>query len=109
MTVHSPAPWKVERECILDANGEYVAAGEWEGFMVPFVGENANDNAALAAAAPDLLKALETMLGQREGRINIDDRSVWVAANDEARAAIAKARNQPPPFNPSSIANRKTA
>lgn len=107
--MHSPAPWKAKGLHIVDANGEWVAAGEWQGFMVPFVGENANDNVALAAAAPDLLKALETMLGQREGRINIDDRSVWVAANDEARAAIAKARNQPPPFKPSSIANRKTA
>ena len=30
MDMHSPAPWKVDRGCILDANGDFPAFPTWE-------------------------------------------------------------------------------
>ncbi len=46
-------------------------------------------NASLIAAAPDLLKALETLLSLHDARVDTAD--AWNVSMEEARAAISKA------------------
>lgn len=46
-------------------------------------------NARLIAAAPDLLKALETLLSLHDARVDTAD--AWNVSMEEARAAISKA------------------
>lgn len=43
---------------------------------------------------PLLLEALEAIMEQREGRVDRSDRGAWERANEQARAAIAKARGR---------------
>lgn len=46
-------------------------------------------NASLIAAAPDLLKALKTLLSLHDARVYTAD--AWNVSMEEARAAISKA------------------
>lgn len=88
---HTPGPWKKENGNVLipvypgDAGVETLRP-----ILESRVGE-AEANARLIAAAPDLLEALETLLaaasGPLEGRSDANDRIL-----DSCRAAIAKAR-----------------
>lgn len=59
---HSPAPWSptdndLANASIVDADGNLVVAGEWDGWMVPFYcgGERAEANARLILDAPEIL------------------------------------------------------
>ncbi len=92
---HTPGPWKILRLDlgdeeiffvpveILAGSGKLVVA--YEGGLAPaaheWTAEEIEANAALIAAAPDMLEALETIM-------NIGDK----ACRDIARAAIKKAR-----------------
>jgi len=103
---HSPGPWKIAgyagpREetgaLIVDALGQEVAltatvhgpvsAGEpmdWKRYYL---------NARLIAAAPEMLLALEQLVGGCDPKTSIEDRGRQ-AAVDSARAIIAKARGR---------------
>lgn len=85
MAAHTPGPWVVQREWAEDGDGSEVESYE----VLSATGEPIFDQPAtladvrLAAAAPDLLKALETLLVLR-------NRDTYAAA----RAAIAKATGE---------------
>lgn len=94
MNTHTPGPWRVTR------HGNRMIKVESKDRVI-FDGFNGEDaNAQLAAAAPELLAALQIMLGcelmggdQREG-LGPDKPGTSPVA--KARAAIAKATGQTP-------------
>jgi hypothetical protein len=97
---HSPAPWRTsdEGEYILvfaDAAKDYVASvHNYDSTGRSFPDGVADANAALIAAAPDLLKHLIVMTDHIE--LTVEGFDDWVsnrirAKMNEARAAIAKA------------------
>lgn len=74
---HTPGPWSSEA-CHVTANGVYV------GYLEDF----SKEDEVLAAAAPELLQALEAMLAIQEDILPGDP----LAAEALARAAIGKAK-----------------
>jgi hypothetical protein len=95
MTVnHTPGPWKAEKE---NAHTGQVATchgdgdGWWE-IWSPNWGDgiNAEANARLIAAAPELLEVLECILDISEDIIPLG------SCGEKARAAIAKAKGEAP-------------
>ena len=118
MTKHTPGPWKLEegkvafKSNIYAENGKLVVDSNAGEFYHPFdcceEGE-ANANALLIAAAPDLLVALEDLLemaedqarfieaevleGVRGSLFNQDDVLDAKEKLDRAKAVIAKAEN----------------
>ena len=100
---HSPAPWSVKLSCVYDALGKSIGVATNPGIpgdpVIP-----AKENAAMFAAGPDLLAALEktipalVLLGNFIGNewhggggINSFDRCALIG---EIRAAIAKAKGE---------------
>lgn len=83
-TQHTPGPW--------NANGNYIEdkAGTIAKVMRP------EDNAALIAAAPELLEALENLLDQLHihHKMNLKKDYSLMLADSVARAAIAKAKGE---------------
>ena len=88
MSKHTPGPWK-----IVDAWNYYMVEGQndeeiiWQDgpYQTPVINKA---NACLIAAAPDLLEALEAIVG---------DSSIQRVSDDlhaKARAAIAKAKGE---------------
>lgn len=79
----TPGPWQCEPATLI-GNGGFHVTVPFDGtdtLSLAFVGgDNAEANARLIAAAPDLLSALEHIANSCEGR-----------AAEVARAAIAKA------------------
>lgn len=75
-TQHTPGPWKAV----------YVGCGDWD-----LNGPVTQEDWTLAAAAPDLLAALNAMLTH----MGMDEDEWNKPTFDQARAAIAKATNQP--------------
>ena len=70
---HTPGPWRYSESIFLGKfEGEYCITGSNEhgGSILPILGrthnfpKNAEDNARLIAAAPDLLEALESVKSQ---------------------------------------------
>jgi hypothetical protein len=96
---HTPGPWKLEagRSIVTDGgrfNLAYSTDKKTGAASFPnFVELDAN--AALIAAAPDLLKSLEAVTGMYEaalgGKYDDPDEAEII---DKARAAIAKARGE---------------
>lgn len=83
---HTPAPWRHEPG--RDGKPPYVVRGSEGGFVVMgMAAERQEADAALIAAAPELLEALEVVLHLCHV-IKAPDGP----ALDKARAAIAKAR-----------------
>lgn len=76
---HSGMGWRIETDAPGYHNDGWIIASE-------MLGPDAADNARLIAAAPDLLEALEAIMGERWSPAG---RSEHVS--DLARAAIAKA------------------
>jgi hypothetical protein len=113
---HSPAPWRLDHERVLDTNNDPVALitdtdGEvidwpWmydEQFCAPPAEvRHAEANARLIAAAPDLLEALKECVSELEG-------VGWGGAGytDLAHAAIAAATGVP--CNPELLSPAATA
>jgi hypothetical protein len=93
---HTPGPWHVVPEAqspwiVGDAEGDSIADCEPPG---PWMSEEEADaNARLIAAAPDLLAALEACVDAMTdgGKCEIKK---WLDAFDLARLAIAKAKGQ---------------
>ena len=100
---HTPGPWKVvpcgaQNDCwcrVVEGPGDEVIVSS---------GSVEKKNAALIAAAPDLLAALEKCLSamsMQEGRQSEEFHipphtasAIWFGAKDEASAAIKKARGE---------------
>jgi hypothetical protein len=99
MTAHTPAPWRIDASRptqILTKDGDIVAraydgVAAWNPTSAWMPGEA---NARLIAAAPDLLVALEAILGwcgSDDGYHALPFEPPWV---DEVCAAVRKARGQ---------------
>jgi hypothetical protein len=93
---HTPGPWELRgSRLVTDSNGVVIA--ERIGSNGPGTPEA---NAALIAAAPELLAALEGLLSERyalEEPEEFDEAGNWTSnspASVKARAAIRKARGQ---------------
>jgi len=91
---HTPGPWFTVREGF---SAVYVEA-RIEGGMLQEVAmcgpteagpSQQEANAALIAAAPDLLETLQVLLSLHDACVDTAD--AWNASMEEARAAIAKA------------------
>lgn len=88
MSKHTPGPWK-----IVDAWNYYMVEGQndeeiiWQDgpYQTPTINKA---NACLIAAAPDLLEALEAIVG------NSSIQRVSDELHAKARAAIAKAKGE---------------
>lgn len=78
---------------IFDANGDEVCRIDYEALPTGARGiRNSDENAALIAAAPDLMAALEWYM--RVCPADEDTTPAFQAATNAARAALAKARGQ---------------
>lgn len=91
-TKHTPAPWRYQPG--RDSRPPYVIRGSEGGFVVVgMTADRQEADAALIAAAPDLLSALEQMLAAF-----VDDplthQYTSGTAADAARYAIAKAKGE---------------
>lgn len=85
MSKHTPGPWKLDREVVVDREDLEVATvdvnqGKWEA------------NARLIAAAPELLEALRWMAqtvhqSHHEGELETCRKATCVAARDAAAKA----------------------
>lgn len=95
-TTHTPGPWKA-----YDATaGTHIVAENEEGdarvayvkvCLADFSPKAQQANARLIAAAPELLAALEALVGEADlGEVDLDDGDRTKL--DNARAAIAKAK-----------------
>ena len=96
---HTPAPWRVSSESPHIIKKDYRAIGSDAGFLIASTMGNDNSgfyaseqeadaNARLIAAAPELLEALEELIAATQ---HLDPCQATV---DKARAAIAKAKGE---------------
>jgi hypothetical protein len=89
---HTPGPWKarivVGPGCgsIVTESGRYIAS-------ISTQTGTGEANAALIAAAPDLLQSLKEVF-QLAAIFNHDADPIWAAVRDKAKAAIAKAEGK---------------
>lgn len=98
---HTPGPWRIKQSSANGNNFIYPEGSEdaicGVRFHLDFDAHEAN--ARLIAAAPDLLEAVEVLLGgleaeYPESKFGIDFRTQMRIRMNKARAAIAKARGQ---------------
>lgn len=88
-TKHTPGPWCVEHETeIIAAEGQRIAEADTR--SINFTGGEANANAHLIAAAPDLLAACEAATEVIDCICDGDDKAGCVRCL--VKTAIAKAR-----------------
>lgn len=95
-TEHTPGPWGYQLGAVVDSEGYLVAdiRSRWDDGME---GEDYHfANAALIAAAPELMEALELCLKNSEFRraSGVESGPMIEREIEEARAAIAKARGE---------------
>lgn len=97
---HTPGPWRVgpvDDTRVEDADGNEVAQIDGD-YNQPDTWPLMEANARLIAAAPDLLKALESLLGSYTDLIQSGDCGFWGPEEEEiivtARAALSKARGE---------------
>lgn len=93
MSAHTPGPWRVEGRTVYGAKSGHIishgtnAYGDGpEGYVCNTSGTSEAD-ARLIASAPDLLEALQNLLGFSSHPKSVE----FEMAKDDARAAIAKA------------------
>ena len=95
MATHTPGPWRVITEdgslgSVEDSAGDPVAQAQIRGTTKDFRHDERRANAALIAAAPDLLFALRGIV------VDLPARRDWLdpAIESAAKAAIAKAEGR---------------
>ena len=95
-TQHTPGPWAADKYGVI-TGGEYLCTTiaetpvvAWRSAGQKKQSDQAMSNSRLIAAAPDLLAALDMMLATRRNA----DSDAGLMAEDQARAAIAKARGE---------------
>jgi hypothetical protein len=97
MDKHTPGKWVVSHDRIRTIGPDSVPVAtiteRWYSAIGP---DEATANAALIAAAPDLLECCEEMVNVMEGfsRVVLRDKYVPSGAETRARAAIARARGE---------------
>ena len=88
MSKYQPWPWSKKAIAAILRN-----ASKHDGIWLEECGEDEyipdQDDAALIAAAPDLLKVLDVLLKLHDSGVFVAD--LWNKTMEEARAAIAKA------------------
>ena len=94
---HTPGPWEYRAAGPRSANWTVVAGDKMRVCLVPprFHGAGRSDgcaNAALIAAAPDLLAACEASI--KHCSFCQVDKTCYLEAHNLARAAIAKAKGE---------------
>ena len=91
---HTPGEWKVthkEGETYTDVNVDYFNIGTFWGSGDE---EKSKANATLAAAAPDLLKALELIIKDLKENSGLDNSDIdYILTESGATRAIEKATN----------------
>lgn len=105
-TKHTPGPWTASCFLVTASNGREVTHTGLLGrrrssHAEQSGGDEDEANAHLIAAAPDLLKALETYLAWEGAEVSPDRNhaacvAMLTAAESMARAAIAKAKGETP-------------
>ena len=102
MGKHTPGPWSVARGGMILAERPFICGDTREGITVAVVTINAGiaaseANARLIAAAPDLLAAIcalsDAVWVLRQGGRDGSTMGAISIADDDARAAIARATN----------------
>lgn len=88
---HTPGPWIVQGDTYVTVNSLIIAHCKQAGNTTL---EEAQANARLIAAAPELLEALEDLIGYAEHRFGDNDYYKNHGCMNKARAAIAKARGE---------------
>lgn len=101
---HTPGPWgilstAVGPACMAFSIGQINeekgldgVSDEYAVCVVPLIHDESRPNAALIAAAPDLLEALNDMVAMFADHAQYDDDGHETAAIEAARMAIAKAK-----------------
>ena len=92
MNAHTPAPWYWS-DNVPDAPKNHCTIVDADGFTIAEPSPMSEADARLIAAAPDLLAALQALVGEADlGEVDLDedDRALL----DNARAAIAKATGE---------------
>ena len=86
---HTPGPWNVEHDTeIIAAEGKRIAEADTR--SINFVNGEANANARLIAAAPDLLAAAEALLEEaRQFFPTVSGNAITIG-----EAAVKKARGE---------------
>lgn len=93
MSKHTPGPWEMHGEF---SGRDIVQIETKHGYSVADVrnynrSEQNKANAKLIAAAPDLLEALQNLIGEVKDIRGVDVEEYKPAAFEQARAAIKKA------------------
>lgn len=98
-TKHTPGPWRIHKystDLIKDA--ERIVGADGSSVVMDVYGktlENADANAQLIAAAPDLLEVAERLMNLDSFiSMHVSFREPWENIIKVARAAIAKARGR---------------
>jgi hypothetical protein len=99
MTKHTPGPWtqpetkRTHNRWFVEGGGRLVAAASGPQFAIP--ADEADANARLIASAPELLAAVNRLLNTMNhvyvSQPTHEDLPAWAEAQQQARAAIAKA------------------
>ena len=90
-TKHTPGPWMVEKGTL-----DVIAKKHYDGMEINIRDIETNDretiqaNAALIAAAPDMLEALELVLRQLPTELTLDGEIL----RDDLKQLVAKARGE---------------
>ena len=93
---HTPGPWLADHDC--DIRTEAGTPIAYLAQTVAMATEEAEANARLIVAAPELLEALEALL--REFNQSLPDARERERARKNARAAIARAKGEEVPARP---------
>lgn len=92
--MHTPGPWTVDPKTLAvyapDRHGHAAAVRVAQRGLAPLPAAEIAANAALVAAAPDLLAALQHMVDMYQRHFDVMP-VAWQTADDIARAAIARA------------------
>lgn len=101
MSKHTPGPWVLKETCSsFEIKGEFklsknsfITCHQWSDGDYGSTRKQAEANALLIAAAPELLEVIKNMVALDSSSAQEDcvGRQYWMAAIDNARAAIAKA------------------
>jgi hypothetical protein len=96
--MHTPGPWRVIPSCRIGNGSAWRdILSDGTEFAPSYVGEALDKDAALIAAAPDLLAALQNLITAEENREKFPgfaSAGNFVRAKEQARAAIALATSK---------------
>ena len=89
---HTPGPWVAEDYAGAGSVPWYVVPHDHKGTIAALTGLDAEANARLIAAAPDMLEALQALVSANNSTDGMAMRKAW----GKADAAIARATGEKP-------------